>query len=90
MVYKHHGKLPFYKVRSFCQAVHPAEGTGERRKAMTHKIFNASNLFSVIAVLALLTVPAAYEGEMYITSIVSVVIFAISTHLAIREDGKRK
>ena len=57
---------------------------------MTHKIFNASNLFSAIAFLALLTVPAAYEGEMYITSIVFVVIFAISTHLAIREDGKRK
>lgn len=57
---------------------------------MTHKIFNASNLFSAIAFLALLTAPAACEGEMYITSIVSVVIFAISAHLAIREDGKRK
>lgn len=57
---------------------------------MTHKIFNASNMLIMIALLALFAAQAAYAGEMYITSVVSVAIFVVSAHLAIREEGKRK
>ncbi len=57
---------------------------------MTHKIFNASNLFGAIAFLAMLAAPAAVEGEMYITAAVLVVILAGCAHLSIREGGKRK
>ena len=57
---------------------------------MTHKIFNASNLFGAIAFLAMLAAPAAAEGEMYITAVVLVVILAGCAHLSIREGGNRK
>ena len=57
---------------------------------MTHRKFNASNLYGVIAFLALLAAPAAVEGEMYITAAALVVILAGCAHLSIREGGKRK
>lgn len=56
---------------------------------MTHKILNASNIFGAIAFLAMLAAPAAVEGEMYITAVVLVAIFAGCAHLSIRESGKK-
>lgn len=57
---------------------------------MTHRIFNASNLYGAIAFLALLAAPAAVEGGMYITAAALVVILAGCYYLSIREGGKRK
>ena len=57
---------------------------------MTHKIFNASNFYGAIAFLSMLAAPAAVEGEMYITAVVLVAIFAVCAHLSIKEDGKKR
>ena len=57
---------------------------------MTHKIFNASNVFGAIAFFAMIGSVAAYEGGMYITSLALAIILAVSADLSIWEDGKRK
>ncbi len=57
---------------------------------MTHKIFNASNVFGAIAFFAMIGSVAAYEGGMYITSLALAIILAVSAYLSICEDGKRK
>ena len=62
----------------------------ELQERITHRIFNASNVLGTIALLAMITAPGAVEGEMYITAVVLVVIFAVCANLSIREDGKRK
>lgn len=57
---------------------------------MTHKIFNASNMFGAITFFAMIGAPAAYEGGMYITSVVLIGIMAACACLSIREEDKRK
>lgn len=56
---------------------------------MTHKIFNASNFYGAVAFLSMLAVPAAAEGEMYITAVVLLAILAACAYLSIRESGKK-
>ena len=53
-------------------------------------VFNASNVLGAIAFIALLLVPAAYEGEMYIIAVVLLAVFGGCAHLSIKEDGQIK
>ena len=57
---------------------------------MIHKIFNASNMFGIIAFLAVFCIPGAVENELYITAAVLIAIFAGCVYLSIKENGKRK
>ena len=58
---------------------------------MTHRFFNASNILGGIAFLLLIIfIPAAIEGEMYITAVVLIVIMVVCVYFSIKEDGKRK
>ena len=57
---------------------------------MTHKIFNASNVFGAVAFISLILEPAACEGEMYITAAVLLAVFAGCAYLSTKEDGKIK
>lgn len=57
---------------------------------MTHKVFNASNILGTIAFAAIVLVAAACEGEMYITAIVLLAVFAGCAYLAMKEDGQIK
>lgn len=54
------------------------------------RIFNLSNILGAAAFLAMIAVPGAVEGGMYITAVVLVVVFAVCAHLSIREDGRGK
>lgn len=51
---------------------------------MTHRVFNASNVFGTIAFLAMIAAPGAVEGGMYITAAVLVVLFAVCAYISIR------
>lgn len=55
-----------------------------------HGILSASNLFGGIAFLALLMVPAAVEGDAYVTALVLTVVMAVCAYLSIKEDGRIK
>lgn len=57
---------------------------------MTYKIFNASNILGAIAFMALLAIPGAVEGEMYMTAIALAAACGTCAYLSIREDGKRR
>ncbi len=57
---------------------------------MTHKILNASNILGAIAFLAMIAIPAAAEGEMYITAAVLMVIMVVCAHWSMKEDGQIK
>ena len=57
---------------------------------MTHKIINASNVFGAIAFLAMLAVPGAVGGGMYITAAVLIAILVVCAHLSIKEDRKER
>ncbi len=59
-----------------------------RRDDLTYKIFNASNILGAIAFMAMMFVPAAYEGEMYITAVVLLATFAGCSYLSMKEDGQ--
>ena len=61
-----------------------------RRAAVTHRIFNAGNIFGAIAFLAMLAAPGAVEGGMYITAAVLVAIFAACAYLSIKENRKKR
>lgn len=54
---------------------------------MTHKIFNASNIFGATAFFALIAATGAVEGEMYITALALLAVFAGCAYLSIRENG---
>ena len=55
-----------------------------------HGILSASNLFGGIAFLALLMVPAAVEGDAYVTALVLTVVLAVCAFLSMKEDGRIK
>lgn len=56
-----------------------------------NKVFNASNVLGAIAFLLLVIgIPAAVEGEMYITAIVLIVIMTVCAYLSMKEDGQIK
>ena len=57
---------------------------------MTHEILNASNVFIAIVFFAVILAIAAYEGGMFITHTVLIVIAVICAYLAIKEDGNKK
>ena len=57
---------------------------------MTHRIFNASNVFGTIAFLAIIAIPGAVEEEMYMTAAAPTAACAICIYLSIREDGKKR
>lgn len=57
---------------------------------MTHKVFNTSNVLGFIAFAAMILALAACEGEMYITMVVLLGIFAGCVYLAMKEDGQIK
>lgn len=57
---------------------------------MTHKVFNSSNLFGVIAFIALIASGGAAEGEMWLTAIVLLILFAVSVCMSIKENGPIK
>ncbi len=54
------------------------------------KVLNSSNVLGAIAFLAVIAVPGAVEGGMYITAIVLTAICGISAYLSIKEDGKKR
>ena len=56
---------------------------------LTHRV-SLGRFLGGMSFLAMLAAPGAVEGEMYITAVVLVAIFAVCAHLAIREEGKRK
>lgn len=58
--------------------------------SLTHKIINASNVFGAIAFLAMLAVPGAVEGGMYITAAVLIAILVVCAYLSIKEDRKER
>ena len=55
---------------------------------LTYKIFNASNVLGAISFMAMIAVPGAVEGEMYIAAIVLLAVFAGCAYLSMKEDGK--
>ncbi len=55
-----------------------------------HKVFNASNVLGTIAFMTMIGVAAAVEGEMYITAIVLLAVFAGCAYLSMKEDGQIK
>ena len=57
---------------------------------MTHRIFNASNVFGTIAFLAIIAIPGAVEEEMYMKAAALTAACAICIYLSIREDGKKR
>jgi hypothetical protein len=57
---------------------------------LTHRIFNASNVFGTIAFLAIIAIPGAVEEEMYMTAAALTAACAICIYLSIREDGKKR
>ncbi len=56
---------------------------------MSNRILTSSNVLGTIAFFAMITAPAAYEGEMYITSAALILIFAGSAYLSLKENGKK-
>ena len=54
------------------------------------RVFNAGNVLSVAAFLAMIAVPAACEAGMYITAAALTAVFAVCAHLAVRELGIKK
>ncbi len=55
---------------------------------MLKRVFNLRNIYSTTAFVSLVIgVPAAVEGEMYITAVILIAIFGVSAYLAMREDG---
>ena len=49
---------------------------------------NLSNILGAVAFIALLAIPGAVEGEMYMTAIALMAVCGTCTYLSIREDGK--
>lgn len=54
-----------------------------------HRVFNAGNVLGTAAFLAIIAVPAACEGEMYITAAALTAVFAVCGHMAARELGRK-
>lgn len=95
MVYKHYNLS--FRGAQFAMALHHVEGTDGKRggENVTHKIWNASNVFGGIAFMALMLVPGAWEGAIesggpYIVPIALTAAIPIFTYLSMREDGKRR
>lgn len=54
---------------------------------MLNKIFNFTNICGAVAFLAMLMIPAAVEGEAYLTAGVLTAGLALSAYLGTREAG---
>ena len=61
-----------------------------RRKCGMRKIFNADSVLGAVAFLAMISVPAACEGGMYMTAAALTAVFAVCAFLAVRELGIKK
>ena len=57
---------------------------------LTYRIFNAGNVLGAIAFLAMIAIPGAMEGGMYITAIALTAVFGAGAYLSIRESGKKR
>ena len=51
---------------------------------------NLSNILGAIAFIAMLAIPGAVEGEMYMAAIALTAACGTCAYLSIREDGKRR
>lgn len=63
---------------------------GKRISEKAARACSASNILGGVAFLAMVAVPAACEGGMYMTAAALTAAMAACTYLSIREDGKKR